>query len=91
MSNPLLIDFGNREKLPACPSASVRDEIRDALNSQLITGPLVESLGDDSGTRMARRQFYSVPSTTVPNERDSFVYALYGSNIDRTNPYSVMS
>ena len=90
MANPMLTDFGSGEKLPACPSGSVRNEIRDALNSQPITGPVFESVGDDSGTRLARRQFYTVPSTTVPNERDSFVHALYGSNIDRTNPYSSM-
>ena len=91
MSNPLLTDFGNGEKLPACPSASVRGEIRDALNSQPITGPVFENLGDDSGTRMARRQFYTVPSTTVPNERDAFVHALYGSNIDRANPHMIQN
>jgi hypothetical protein len=83
MANPLLSDYGDGVKLPACPYGSVRGDIREALNSQSITGPAIDSVNDDSSTRLSRRQFYTVPSTTVPNERDAFVHSLYGSNIDR--------
>ena len=83
LGNPLLSDFGGGQKLPACPSSTVREEIRDALNSQPITGQIFDSAHDDSSSRLARRQFYTVPSSTVPNERDAFTHALFGSNLDR--------
>jgi hypothetical protein len=83
LANVLPSDYGNGMKLPACVSSTVTKEIRHELDNQEITGPVYELLGTDANARAARRQFYSMPSTTVPNERDGFIHALYGKQMRR--------
>lgn len=88
LANPNPSDFGsNKMKLPACPASApkVRSLIKEELNSQDITGPVIEAAGSSlDSMKIANRSFYSVPGTTVPADRDSFMHALYGETIDRT-------
>lgn len=86
MSNPTPNDWGNgHPKLPACPNQLVEDEINHALDSQPITGPLHElGGGQDANTKLARRSFYSVPVSGVPDTKTAFVHGLFGSNIGRS-------
>ena len=86
MANPNPSDWGNGLKLPACPdnAPEVGNRVKDELGSQEITGRVVESVGDIDSMRIGERTFYSVPSSTVPANRESFMHALYGNTIDRT-------
>ena len=89
VNNPLAnltpADWGNGEmKLPACPDPIVKDSINTALASQPITGPVFQVAGDGPSTKLARRTFYSVPTSGVPDSRDAFIHGLYGGNIDRS-------
>jgi hypothetical protein len=84
LANPNPSDWGNGGvKLPACPSDNVRSSVREALNSQEITGAVYKSVGDDSNSKLARRAFYSIPTSGVPDGRDEFIKGLYGDNISR--------
>lgn len=88
LANPNPSDFGsNNMKLPACPTSApkVRNLIKEELNSQDITGLVIDAAGGSlDSMKMANRAFYSVPGTTVPADRDGFMHALYGDTIDRT-------
>ena len=85
LANPTPADYGSGEaKLPACPTEHVKENIDHALSSQPITGPVHMIAGsDDSNSKMARRTFYSVPSSGVPDGRENFLNSLYGGNISR--------
>ena len=90
LANPSPSDWGNgHAKLPACPADNVRSEVRDALNAQPITGEVYRIAGEDANSKLARRSFYSVPTSGVPDGRDAFVYGLYGNNIGRPFETSV--
>ena len=84
LANPTPADWGNgKPKLPACPTDSVKSSIRETLNSQPITGPIYASAGEDANSKLARRSFYSIPTSGVPDGREEFVKGLYGDNISR--------
>ena len=84
LANPTPADWGNgKPKLPACPTDNVKSSVRKALNSQPITGPIYASAGEDANSKLARRSFYSVPTSSVPDGRDEFMRGLYGDNISR--------
>lgn len=84
LANPTPFDWGNgKPKLPACPTDNVKSDIRNALNSQPITGPIHAVAGEDANSKLARRSFYSIPTSGVPDGRDEFVRGLYGANIGR--------
>jgi len=84
LANPTPADWGNGEpKLPACPTDNVKSSIKEALNSQPITGPIYAAAGEDSNSKLARRNFYSIPTSGVPDGRDEFMRGLYGDNIGR--------
>ena len=84
LANPTPADWGNgKPKLPACPTNNVKSSVREALNSQPITGPIYATAGEDANSKLARRSFYSIPTSGVPDSRDEFVRGLYGDNISR--------
>lgn len=86
MANPTPADWGNGIKLPACPDSTpeVQERVKQELNSQEITSRVVETVGEIDSMRLVDRTFYSVPSSTVPANRENFMNALYGDSIDRT-------
>ena len=85
LANPTPADWGNgKPKLPACPTDNVRSNIKEALNSQPITGPVYATAGEDANSKLARRSFYSIPTSGVPDSRDEFVRGLYGDKISRS-------
>lgn len=84
LANPTPADWGNgKPKLPACPTDNVKSNIKEALNSQPITGPIYAAAGEDANSKLARRSFYSIPTSGVPDGRDEFIRGLYGDNISR--------
>ena len=84
LANPTPADWGNgKPKLPACPTDNVRSNIKEALNSQPITGPIYAAVGEDVNSKLARRSFYSIPTSGVPDGRDEFIRGLYGDNVSR--------
>ena len=85
MANATPFDWGSGDsKLPACPSYMVQDRSNELIASQPITGPVYALGGRDEGSRLAERTFFSVPTSGVPDGRESFVHALYGSGIERS-------
>ena len=90
LANPNPVDWGNgKPKLPACPTDNVRSSVREALNSQPITGPVYAATGEDTNSKLARRSFYSIPTSGVPDDRDEFMRGLYGDSISRPFETSV--
>tara|TARA_B100001741_G_scaffold174625_1_gene143945 strand:- start:5842 stop:6405 length:564 start_codon:yes stop_codon:yes gene_type:complete len=85
MANPTPNDWGSGDvKLPACPTEVVKDNVTQALKSQPITGVGASDAPSlDSNAYLAERSFYSVPASGVPDSRENFIHALYGSNIGR--------
>tara|TARA_B100002051_G_scaffold267739_1_gene296616 strand:+ start:1061 stop:1627 length:567 start_codon:yes stop_codon:yes gene_type:complete len=85
LGNPTPHDYGTGEaKLPACPQEIVQREVKDALRNQPITGAIYGGNDyEDDNFQLSGRTFYSVPVSGVPDQREAFVHALYGSNISR--------
>ncbi|KAJ3349642.1 hypothetical protein GGF32_005337 [Allomyces javanicus] len=80
MMNPLATDSPN--KLPACTGQDVEQLAEDLLNKQLFEDPT-----DLYGTKQMQRQFYTIPDTNTPNNRDTFVdYLFKGYPNCKTNP-----
>lgn len=85
MANPNPADWGNGIKLPACPenAPEVKMRVKHELDSQEITAQVVDTVGEIDSMRLSDRTFYSLPSSTVPPNRESYMHALYGDSIDR--------
>jgi hypothetical protein len=88
MANPNPADYGRGMKLPACPTSApeVQSRVSDELSSQEITGHVIAAAGMTDAMKLSDRQFYSMPSTTVPGNRENYMRALYGESIDRRIP-----
>jgi hypothetical protein len=75
------------EKLPAVPSAENGDSINRATQEAItglnpshrgIVNKLHSTLGDQLVFESSMRNFYSMPSTTIPNDRKGFTDFCYG-------------
>jgi hypothetical protein len=55
------------EKLPACRGPGVQQMAENLLNSQLYADP-----ADLFGQKQMQRTFYTLPSTTIPEDREKF-------------------
>lgn len=75
LANVLLTDYENaRDKKPACKYEDVKDE----LNNSLYKAFNVDE-NDFNWKNNSQRQFFSMPSTTIPNDRDSFLDFVSGN------------
>ena len=91
--NTLLTDYDNaEEKKPAPPSYNKR--INDKIVSQSkqailnnnpeqphITNKLFSGLDDNLAHEQSMRNFYTMPSTTIPNDQNAFAEFCYGSMV----------
>ena len=77
INNPFMniLPTDNRDRLSACTyDKKTKDEINDAFNTNLYL-----DLNDIYGKNNSQRQFYTMPSTTIPNKQDSFAKWLYNT------------
>ena len=93
LSNVLMTDYDyNPNKKPAAPSynkdinkeilAKTKAFVADANPTQPdITDKLYRDLGDEMVFEQSMRQFYSNPSSTIPNDQNSFSEFCYGGMI----------
>jgi len=80
MMNVLLSDYTNNpNRPPACNHDELYPEQYEQDHNTLTVfgkGPVTESVSDISGHGL-NRQFYTMPSTTIPNDRESFLSFCY--------------
>lgn len=92
-SNVLMTDYDfNPNKKPAAPSytdtvvESINNKTKELITNVNPTQPdisdkLFRDLGDELYFEQSMRQFYSNPSTTIPNDQTSFADFCYGGMI----------
>lgn len=92
-SNVLMTDYDyNPNKKPAAPSytdtvvESINNKTKELITNVNSTQPdinnkLFRDLGDELYFEQSMRQFYSNPSTTIPNDQTSFTDFCYGGMI----------
>lgn len=92
-SNVLMTDYDyNPNKKPAAPSYNndINDSILNKTKTLVsninstqpdITDKLYKDLGDELYFEQSMRQFYSNPSTTIPNDQASFADFCYGGMV----------
>lgn len=68
--NTMITDYNSTKKIPA---ADVLDEDVKADIEKNFNKGLYKNVNDIWGRNNSQRQYYTTPSTTVPNDRDSFV------------------
>lgn len=74
--NPSVFDLGHNPTRPAACDVEhpkVQDTIDKNFNARLF-----KDVGDLYGKMSSQREFYTVPSTTIPNDQTSFAEWLYG-------------
>jgi hypothetical protein len=78
--NPTMKDYMNIEngriidRPPACNSSDVKHEMDDAFGNNLYM-----DVNDVFGKMNSQRQYYTMPSTTIPNKQDEFARWLYAT------------
>lgn len=73
MNINLITDPKNKPK--ACPpTKEIKEEVDESFNAKLF-----RDVGDLYGKNNSQRQFYTMPSTTIPNDQTSFAKWLYQS------------
>jgi len=78
--NPTLVDIKenpNRDSYSRksfINNAEIEKDIEDKFNYNLY-----QDVNDVYGRKNSQRQYYTVPSTTIPNDRDTFAKWLYGN------------
>lgn len=81
MGNVLLNEFTDNPKRPAaCFYPTVKDKVKGFLSQNVPT----DQADIYSSRNQSFRAFYSTPSTTIPNDQESFARAAYGSVFDKT-------
>lgn len=74
--NPTIVDITERPTRPeACPvyKEGIREQVNDNFNKRVF-----KDVSDIWGKDYSAREFYTVPSTTIPNKQDEFAEWLYG-------------
>jgi hypothetical protein len=81
--NVLLTDYiDNPAKPGACDYEDVTDETKEAFNSRLY-----RNLDDVYEKKNSQRQFYTMPSTTIPNDTEAYREFVFGIKTNcKTNP-----
>lgn len=76
--NPTLVDikeFPNKPQACNISNKNVKKKMRDAFNDSVY-----RDVDDIYGRKTSDRQFYTVPSTTIPNDQKKFAEFLYVQN-----------
>jgi len=81
--NVLLTDFvDNPARAEACDYEEVEDEAKKAFNARLY-----RNLDDVYEKKNSQRQFYTMPSTTIPNDTEAYREFVFGIKTNcKTNP-----
>ena len=73
--NPTIIDYTNsNNNIKACPY--INTKIEDNVNNYFKQN-VYKDINDIYERNYSERQFYTVPATTIPNDRDSYQKWLY--------------
>ena len=81
MANVLITDYTDNPKRPAaCYYPTVKDKVKKFLNQ----GTPTDQADVYSSRNQSFRAFYSMPSTTIPNDQGAFAQAAYGAVVDKT-------
>jgi len=81
MGNVLLNEYTDNAKRPAaCYYPTVKDKVKSLLKQNVPT----DQADVYSSRNQSFRAFYSMPSTTIPNDQEAFARAAYGSVVDKT-------
>ena len=72
--NPSIIDFGNGESPSACNADD--DQIKENINVN-FNEDLFRNVDDVWEKENSKRQFYTLPNTSVPNQQVEFAKWLY--------------
>ena len=76
--NPLM--YESRQKAPACP---IENKKIAKKADQIFQQTMFKDVDDVWNRRTNSRQFYTMPSTTFPNNQKAFAKALYGNSVSR--------
>ena len=72
--NPSIVDIKyNPERPAACNIASVKDRVEANFKKRVF-----KDVNDIWGKDFSAREFYTTPSTTIPNDQEGFAKWLYG-------------
>jgi len=81
MGNVLLNEYTDNAKRPAaCYYPTVKDKVKSLLKQNVP----IDQADIYSSRNQSFRAFYSMPSTTIPNDQEAFARAAYGSAVDKT-------
>ena len=80
MGNVLITDYtDNPKRTSACYYPTVKDKVKKLLNQ----GTPVDQADVYSSRNQSFRAFYTMPSTTIPNDQGAFARAAYGPVVDK--------
>lgn len=80
MANVLLSDYTDNPKRPAaCYYPTVKDKVKKFLNE----GTPTDQADVYSSRNQAFRAFYSMPSTTIPNDQSAFLRGAYAPLVNK--------
>lgn len=75
--NPSVFDIGHNPDRPAACDVD-HPKVVDAIDKN-FNARLFKDVGDLYGKMSSQREFYTVPSTTIPNDQTTFAEWLYGT------------
>lgn len=75
--NPSLLDITSAEPRP--PACSIDNEKVQESIQKNFDARLFKDVGDLYGKMASQRQFYTVPSTTIPNDQEGFAKWCFGA------------
>ena len=74
----LLTEINDNPKRPEAAPA-YEPSVENEINTSVADPRLFQDLGDSIAFNQSMRNFYSMPSTTVPNDQQAFANFLYGN------------
>ncbi len=79
--NPTIIEFQNNKDIANCSIDN--NKIKNSMNNYFKSN-VFKDVNDIYNRNISERQFYTVPSTTIPNDQETFSKWLYKGNYDKT-------
>jgi len=76
--NVLLTEINDNPKRPEAAPA-YEPSVENEINTSVADPRLFQDLGDSIAFNQSIRNFYSMPSTTIPNDQEKFANYLYGN------------
>jgi len=76
--NVLLTEINDNPKRPEAAPA-YEPSVENEINTSVADPRLFHDLGDSIAFNQSMRNFYSMPSTTIPNDQEKFANFLYGN------------